>query len=244
VRADWGARGAAELVADGVVAVVVVDVLSFSTAVSVAADRGIAVRPHDGPPGSAEVVAAMEGATCAGARAAAGAGGAVSLSPASIAAAAGVTRLVLPSPNGSAICARLAEAGLAESGIEVVAGCLRNATAVARWLAAVDGPVGLVAAGERWDDGTLRPAAEDLVGVGAVLDGLAGLGTGRTVSPEATAAWAAYKGARVQWPGWLHGCASALELVRGGFADDVHLAGEVDASDVVPALEGGWFVPG
>ncbi|HYN28470.1 MAG TPA: 2-phosphosulfolactate phosphatase [Dermatophilaceae bacterium] len=237
VRVDWGARGAAELVGDGVVAVVVVDVLSFSTAVSVAVERGIAVRPHDGPPGSAEVVAAMEGATCAVGRSAAREVGGVSLSPASIAAAEGVSRLVLPSPNGSAISARLAEAGVA-----VAAGCLRNSAAVARWLGGVDGPVGLVAAGERWEDGSMRPAAEDQVGVGAVLEGLAALGAGRTASPEATAAWAAFKGARVQWPGWLHGCASGVELVEQGFGGDVVLAAEVDATAVVPVLKDGEFV--
>ena len=43
--------------------------------------------------------------------------------------------------------------------------------AVARWLQARGGTVAVVAAGERWPDGSLRPAAEDLWGAGAVLAG-------------------------------------------------------------------------
>lgn len=73
---------------------------------------------------------------------------------------------------GSAICA-----AAGATGRPVVAGCLRNAPAVARWLLAegyggTDAPIGVVAAGERWPDLTLRPAVEDLLGAAAVLDGL------------------------------------------------------------------------
>ena len=38
-------------------------------------------------------------------------------------------------------------------------------------------------------------------------------------------------------------CPSGAELVERGFAEDVRLASEVDASDVVPALVEGRFVP-
>ncbi len=53
-----------------------------------------------------------------------------SLSPGGLLEVAPVERLVLPSPNGSAISAALADAGPT-----VVVGCLRNARAVAAWLA-------------------------------------------------------------------------------------------------------------
>lgn len=78
-----------------------------------------------------------------------------SLSPAALRRAPFTPRLVLPSPNGSAIAAAAHQS-------LVVAGCLRNATATARWLAErglgnTDRPVTVIAAGERWPDGSLRP---------------------------------------------------------------------------------------
>ena len=71
---------------------------------------------------------------------------------------------MLPSPNGSTICAALAGAD-----VVVAAGCLRNAAAVGAWLAQQPGDAVVVAAGERWDDDGLRPALADLRGAGAVL---------------------------------------------------------------------------
>ena len=83
--------------------------------------------------------------------------------------ATGVARLVLPSPNGSTVSARLAAAGATVVGVS-----LRNAAAAAAWVRARagDGPVAVVAAGERWYDGPLRPAAEDLWGAGAFIAAL------------------------------------------------------------------------
>lgn len=84
----------------------------------------------------------------------------------------------------------------------VVAACLRNARAVAAWLSersgADDGPVTVIAAGERWPDGSLRPA-QDLLGAGAVVAALAQR-RGVRVSPEAAAAGAVH-GATVSVPG-------------------------------------------
>ena len=90
---------------------------------------------------------------------------------------------MLPSPNGSAIAFAAVSGGL-----PVVAACLRNATAAVRLLRDVD-RVGLVPAGERWGDGSLRPAYEDLVGAGAVVGGLVAPATGAV--PDAAAAVAA-----------------------------------------------------
>jgi 2-phosphosulfolactate phosphatase len=163
--------------------------------------------------------------------------GQVSLSPASVRAAEGIERLVLPSPNGSAIAFALAEAGS-----EVVGGCLRNAAAVGALLTerlATGATVGVVAAGERWPDGTLRPAVEDLWGAGAVL---AAIGAG-SPSPEAEVAMTAYDALR-DVPAALHDCASGRELVAAGYGGDVWVAAEVGSSGVLPLLRSASFVAG
>ena len=238
VRLDWGLRGARELLAGGVEVVVVVDVLSFTTSVTIAVDRGTRVHPFAWRSAAAAERAREVDAVCAVGRTAAGPGQ-VSLSPASILAAPPPERLVLPSPNGSAICEALADEGVA-----VVAASLCNAVAVGRWLARRPGPVGLVAAGERWpDDGSLRPAAEDLWGSGAVIDALLAQQPQATVSPEAAVARTAFRTVGADLPVQLAACASGLELIGKGFAADVAIAARMDVSAVVPLLLNGWFGP-
>jgi 2-phosphosulfolactate phosphatase len=210
-------------------------VLSFTTTVTVAVERGIEVHPFRWKDERAAAFAARHDAVLAVQRQdATGAAGGVSLSPVSLAAADGVRRLVLPSPNGSTISTLLAE-----SGASVVAACLRNRRAVAAWLAprvAAGASVALIPAGERWHDDSLRPAVEDLWGAGAVLDALGPA----DLSPEAAAAVAAYRAVRL--PDDLAACSSGRELVAGGFAGDVEMAAALDASPVVPLLRDGVFV--
>jgi 2-phosphosulfolactate phosphatase len=214
VRLEWGPTGAAAVVPGADVAVVV-DVLSFTTTVTVAVERGMVVHPFPWRDGRAQAYAAELGATLAVGRfEARERPGLVSLSPASLAAVEGVERLVLPSPNGSTISATLAE-----SGAVVVA---------------------VVAAGERWPDGSLRPAAEDLWGAGAVLGGL----DPDLLSPEAQLAADAYAAVADRLPEALAACASGRELVAAGFADDVVAAARLDVTGVVPRLVDGAFVTG
>jgi 2-phosphosulfolactate phosphatase len=235
VRFDWGPTGAAAI-ADGAHLAVVVDVLSFTTTVSVAAQRGVTVFPYRWRDATAEQFAADRGATLARGRSQGG----VTLSPASVLAAPELERLVLPSPNGSSI-----SFDLAGSGMTVVGACLRNRTAVARWLAPrleSGSRLAVVAAGERWPDASLRPAVEDLWGAGSVLAALLDLGvTG--LSPEAEQAAAAFTAVEGALPGRLWASASGRELDAIGFGDDVRVAGEVDAGDVVPVLVGEAFRP-
>src|SRR6184192_1075931 len=77
---DWGPVGAGVVAGD---IVAVVDVLSFTTAVTVAADRGIDVYPYRWRDETAVAYAVQYGATLAVGRSAAGPDE-VSLSPASI----------------------------------------------------------------------------------------------------------------------------------------------------------------
>lgn len=239
VRMEWGPTGAESVPADYAV---VVDVLSFTTTLTVALDRGIEVFPFRWKDARAAEHAVRHGATLAVGRfEALTRGGArhVSLSPASLAEVVGIERLVLPSPNGSAIAF-----ALADTGAQVVGACLRNASAVARWLAprlASGASVVVVPAGERWPDDTLRPAVEDLWGAGAVIAGLAEPG-GDNVSPEAAMAVAAWRA--VSLPHDLTSCASGRELIGVGYADDVEIAAAHDASGVVPVLVGESFRSG
>jgi 2-phosphosulfolactate phosphatase len=234
VRFEWGPTGAAAVGArDGVL--VIVDVLSFTTTVAVAVQHGVAVYPAAWRDTRAAELAREVDAVLAVGRSEVTADHPWSLSPAALLSTPAPPRLVLPSPNGSAIAA-------AADG-SVVASCLRNVRAVARWLRrrpiSADTPVTVVAAGERWPDGSLRPALEDLVGAGAVIDALAALGV-RDASPEAEAARAVFA-STVSIPDTIRRCASGVELIDAGFGTDVEVAVQLDASDVVPILSNGSF---
>jgi 2-phosphosulfolactate phosphatase len=226
VALEWGPVGA-KVLAESCDVIVVVDVLSFSTALTVAVERGAKVWPHTGGE-SAGQLARDIGAVLAGNRSS---HEGLTLSPASLRGLEPDSRLVLPSPNGSSIAFAAVHGAL-----PVVAACLRNARAVGRYLRDVE-RIGLVPAGERWGDGSLRPAYEDLVGAGAVVDRLSGHDPGVQLSPEAEAAALAFRSLRP-----LELCPSGAELVEKGFAEDVRIASEVDASDVVPVLVEGRFV--
>jgi 2-phosphosulfolactate phosphatase len=236
-RFDWGLAGTAEL-GKSCAVLVVVDVLSFTTALDVAVGRGIRVHPF---PWNDQAAAYADriGAAVAVGRNALSPAHPWSLSPASLVRAPVVNDLVLPSPNGSAICAA---AGTTD--IPVIAACFRNARAVVRWLrqsgyGAVDRPVGVIASGERWPDGTLRPCVEDLLGAATILDGLTYAPGGLSVEAAVTLAALA----SVPDPtAAIRGSVSGRELVARGFADDVEVAVAADVSSTVPMLVHGAFV--
>jgi 2-phosphosulfolactate phosphatase len=233
-RFDWGVAGAAEL-SRACSVLVVVDVLSFSTAVDVAVSRGIRVHPFPWDDQAAEYAQRI-GAVVAVGRSETTPDRPWSLSPAALRDAPVVPDLVLPSPNGSAICA-----AAASTGVPVVAGCLRNARAVANWLhdqgyGTPDGAIGVVAAGETWPDGALRPCVEDLLGAAAVIDGLTLTDVPLSVESAVTLAALA---AVPDPPAAVWGSVSGRELVERGYADDVAMAVALDASRTVPVLQAG-----
>jgi len=241
VRFDWGLQGALATSA-GAAAIVVIDVLSFTTTLSVAADLGIQVFPYRFRDASAAAFAASRGAVLAVGRREAGQGG-VSLSPLSVRRATDpggpltvTTKLVLPSLNGAAICWQLGRAHAL-----VVGASLRNATACAEWIIrAARGPVAVIAAGERWPDNSLRPAVEDLWGAGLVIDALAAMGSG-PLSPEAAAARASYQALGRSAAMALGACASGRELAEAGYGEEIVMAAEIDTSRGVPVLAGDSF---
>jgi 2-phosphosulfolactate phosphatase len=235
VRLDWGLDGARAVGADATTTVVV-DVLSFTTTLTVALDVGAVVYPYRWNDGSAEQFAREHDAVLAVGRSQAGVGQ-VSLSPATLRVGPPPRRLVLPSPNGATIAHHLAT-----QGAPCLAASLRNAAAVAHALTGSLGTtdtVAFVAAGERWPDGGLRPAVEDLWGAGAVIAHLSEHGW--SCSPEADAARAAYEAVRGGEREALLACASGRELAQQGYTHDVSIAAEFNTSTVVPVLKDGQF---
>jgi 2-phosphosulfolactate phosphatase len=224
VRFDWGPAAIEALGGD---VVVVVDVLRFTTAVDAAVSRDALVYPYRWRDASAGRFATDVGAELADSAGDAG----LSLSPRSLLGLEPGAKIVLPSPNGST-CAVIAS----EAGMTVVAACLRNAGAVAAWLNNCPGPVTIIACGERWPDGSLRPCLEDYLGAGAVIAALAG-----DRSPEARAAAASWRDAEPDIAAILRSCASGRELQEYGWGADLADAGDVNVSRSVPVLGGGAF---
>ena len=230
VRFEWGLTGLLTL-ATAVRVIVIIDVLRFTTAVEAAVSRGAAVYPHSGSRGSAAEFARSRGAFLADGSDPTG----YSLSPATLLGLNPGDAVVLPSPNGSTCAVAAASTG-ADA---VIAGCFRNAHATALWVRRHPGPCAVIACGERWPDGSLRPAIEDGLAAGAVIHELSGLR-----SPEAAVAaeaWAASKGQMLRL---LRGAASGRELQLRGQIADVEFAAQLNVSTVVPMLTEGAFRAG
>ena len=225
LRFEWGPQGIEHLapISDSVV---IVDVLTFSTAVVVAAARGATVFPYQWNDDSAVDYAKSVDALLAGPRGESE----HSLSPQSLTALPKGSRIVLPSPNGATL-------SLATGAAPTFAGCLRNACAVAE-AARERGPrVAVIACGEQWPNGDLRPSLEDHIGAGAVLAHLDG-----NPSPEAVAAIAVFETTKSHLPDTLRACASGKELIEWGFEYDIEMAVRLNSDDVSPRLRDRAFV--
>lgn len=228
VRCEWGLAAIQHLKPAEIV--VIVDVLSFSTCVEIGVSRGAKIFPWKWKEESARQYAEEISAELADSRDT-GSVARYSLSPTSLTSAHAALRLVLPSPNGSTLSLRAKE-----TGATVVAGCLRNASALGAWLRTQRQSISVIPAGERWQDGSIRHSLEDLVGAGAILSHL-----DTALSPEARLAIAAYREFRDCLPETLLECSSGRELVKRGFRDDIELAAELDAGTSVPILTDDGF---
>jgi 2-phosphosulfolactate phosphatase len=136
------------------------------------------------------------------------------------------------SPNGAALTIHAA----ARTPV-VLAGCLRNAAVVANRARQLGSTFNVCPAGERWPDGSLRPAIEDWLGAGAILRHLPG-----QKSPEALLAVAVFESAAPGLADVLARSSSGRELIERGFAHDVELAVALDVSPHVPRYDGGAFI--
>ncbi|SQJ11481.1 Probable 2-phosphosulfolactate phosphatase [Serratia rubidaea] len=231
VRLEWGIE-AVEQLGQTADCIIIVDVMSFSTCISLAVDNGARVYPYPWKDESAIAYGNEKGAIVASTERRLKSNG-YSLSPYSLKDIEQGARLVLPSPNGSAISFRAKDSGAA-----VFSGCFRNMAATARACRHFK-RILVIPYGERWPNGTLRPAVEDLAAAGGIISYL----TDRTLSPEASATVSAYRHSYQKNISALNECASALELASRGFENDVALCLERNMSEIACRLHGDVFAP-
>jgi len=218
VHVEWGER-ALDHNAD---VAVIVDCLSFSTALCVACARGAKVFPFDLREGAKRFASLLE-LEIAGKRREKG----LSLSPPSLNQLKPGAQIILPSPNGSNLT-------LFAKQNHVFAGSLRNAKACASAIEQVGQDVIIVAAGERWQtDNSLRPAFEDWITAGVIASYL---GDGFDLSTEAKLAVSSFRAVENDLHNSLIDCQSGQELTERGFVEDVEWAAKLDATPVVPKL--------
>jgi 2-phosphosulfolactate phosphatase len=239
-RVEWGQRGAREAAARGDITIVV-DILSFSSAVVSAVHHGAVIFPYPPPLNEqAEAYAAEVGAELLLGRAEAAKLGRPSLSPVSFGPHHEGKKYVMCSLNG-AVCSWTAAKVPA-----LLIGSLLNASAVAevanRLQAERGATITVVPCGETWGDvregeNRLRPAIEDYLGAGAILSRLNG-----SKSPEAEVCIGAFRHAEPRLRELLWDCGSGRELRESGFEEDVAHASRVDAYPTVPMLKDGCFV--
>lgn len=221
---DWGKNGLISL-ADKVDVLIIVDVLSFSTCVDIAVSRGALVYPFKFKDDRAVTYAHELHAELARKRGESK----YSLSPESLLDIPDKTKLVLPSPNGSELSTLI-------DGKSLFTACLRNAKAVALQAISISNNIGVIAAGEKWDDTSIRFAFEDMVGAGAVISCFTS-----ELSIEAQTAKIVFQSNEGNIESALLRSVSGKELVDRGYIGDVSLAAKINVSNVAPILINGAF---
>jgi len=252
IKCEWGINGI-EALAKVTDVFIIVDVLSFSTCVDICVNNGAIVYPYAFHDESAISYAEEIGAELAVSRKDNPGGGKYSLQFSSLLGIPKGTKLVLPSPNGSAI-------SRASNDKPLICGCLRNAKAVAEYAGSKYKRISVIPAGEKWEDGSLRLSVEDMIGAGAVISYLKG-----TVSTECRVMIASYKafksdigdalstgiskGHRSAFDSFKHNLSTNLkmsssgnELVERGYEKDIEIASELNLSSAVPVLVDGAYV--
>lgn len=229
VRFEWGAEGVRRLAPLSSV-VVIIDVLSFTTCVEIAVSRGAMVFPYRYKDDSTRTFAESVNAILAEER-----GKSPSLSPGSLLSLPLQSRIVLPSLNGST-CTVIAK----EFGVFTIAGCLRNAFAVSSFIKChyLGKVISVIACGEQWSNGMLRPAIEDLVAAGAILSQF----DQSLLSPEARIAVGAFIHAKHDIQTILKECSSGRELIEKGFSEDIIIASQLNVNQIVPVFHNGAYV--
>lgn len=254
LRCEWGQEGIGYLgpISD---VIIIVDVMCFSTAIDVAVSRGAIVFPsaviHEQLYGKALESNAVLGDSKNNLG--------YNLSPASLLSIKEGTRLVLPSLNGSTLTmiAENIETAQELDGASffmqkvILAGCIRNAQAVAKKAVELGRTIAVIPAGEHWPDNTTRFAIEDMFGAGALIESIIHFMQSSNkyelkysddlVSPEASSVLAAYKAAKGTLYRTLKDSVTGRFLMEHGFEQDVRLASELNVSTAVPQLIDGAY---
>jgi 2-phosphosulfolactate phosphatase len=252
-RLEWGHRGVRDAARRGDI-LVIVDVLSFSSAVITGVERGASIRPCVSD-AQARDAAQRFGGEVAVHRRDVPDKGRYSLSPLTFRDIAPGTRVFLPSPNGGTAVQIAQSAGAPH----VFVGALLNAQATAQVIGGLlrspEHAVTVLACGERWwtahDDGPLRFALEDYLGAGAILSALSDFDAFvpsekvlPLLSPEARVCAGAFQAVREDIAATLWECGSGRELRAKGFGDDVTHASHLNACDTIPWVgQDGFLVP-
>lgn len=226
IRCEWGIKGI-EMLSPVSDVIIIVDILSFSTSVDIAVSNGATVIPYlfDSKKAfdfslSVNAILAERDRKVPGK---------FSLSPSSLINIPQHTRLVLPSPNGSSL-------SLSAVNSFTLCGCIRNAKAVAEFAMSKGKRISVIPAGEKWPDGSLRTAFEDLAGAGAIISYLKG-----ELSPESIASAAVYQDIKNELLINIKNCSSGKELIERGFETDIDLACVLNVSNSVPGLVNGEY---
>ena len=225
IRCEWGLAGVKALspISD---IVIIVDVMSFSTCVSIAIEHGAQVLPFNDREIAADAYAKSKDAAIARPRGV----GTFSLSPKTFIGIHRGTRIVLPSPNG-------AELSMMTGTTTTFTGCFRNARSVATVANKIGKTITVICAGEKWkEDGSLRPAIEDFLGAGAIINNLQG-----NFSPEAKLAAEAFNSTSVDLQTYLEACSSGKELIEMGFRSDIPLIADLNSDRSSPILINGVY---
>jgi len=230
IRCEWGIHEIHAL-RDTSDCIIIIDVLSFTTTVDVALSRSAIVFPFAGKNNVAATFAQQKNAILAHKRAMSP--HEFSLSPSSLQRLPVNSRVVLPSPNGSTL-------STATEKTLTLAGCLRNARAVAEYAQSQGKRISIIPAGERFiysdTDTALRPSLEDWIGAGAIITYLNG-----TLSLEAQTAKLVFEHHKSDLHQILHHCVSGVELSQNGYTEDIQLASQLNISEHVPVLVDGAY---
>jgi len=237
-KMEWGRRGAREAADRGDI-VIIVDVLSFSSTVVSALNKGAIIYPY--PPNlDGKQYAERIGAEFILGRAEAAKLDKPTLSPVSFSQEHNCKKYVLTSQNGS-FCTWIASKVPA-----LLVGSLLNARSVADAANHIQkqtkANITVIPCGEQWEaiklqEDTLRPAMEDYLGAGAILSFLAG-----KKSPEAELCAAAFIHSKQNIDEFIWDCGSGRELRKKGFELDVKHCSILNVYQTVPVLDRDHFI--
>lgn len=234
-RMDWGVKGVEEA-SNREDIIIIIDVLSFSSAVTNALHNGVIIYPFPRTGDINEFGKLVGAEVCIMERARARELGLPSLSTTSFNEKHRGEKYVLSSING-ATCVKAAS-----NSSTILIGSLLNVSAVSEIANKLQKEknknITVIACGERWknkdkeeEPRELRPCIEDYLAAGAILEKLDG-----TKSPEARVCISAFENSKTELGELITDSSSGRELIKIEFIEDVEFACQFDIFTEVPFL--------